>query len=58
MSSISMASGTTRERATSCCFLRRQLDSVEGLRDAASDWEVSYATTIERQPNGLVKRLF
>ena len=39
-------------------FPRLTIGSVKDLCDAASDWAGSCATTIERQPNGSVKRLF
>jgi hypothetical protein len=49
MSSITMRSGTTRGRATSCCSLGRRTSAASNPYDAASDWVGSCAITIKRQ---------
>src|SRR5260370_35898784 len=49
MSTISMASGITRGRATSCCFLGIRTATARGLCGAASDWVGSCAITTKRR---------
>ena len=52
MSNTSMASGTTRGKAISCCFLGQELASARGRSDAASDWAGFCATIIKRRRDG------
>src|SRR5262245_5779771 len=51
MSSITMLSGITRERATSCSSLVTRTSAAPGLCNAASDWEGTCTITIERRRN-------
>ena len=52
MSNISTLSGTTRGRATSCCFLGRRRGSARGRCGAASDWVGFCAIIIGRRRDG------
>ena len=52
MSIISTPNGTTRARATSCCFLGTRTAAARGRCSVASDWVGSCATIIVRRRDG------